>query len=253
MRAGAHLLPPTGPRTVITTHDYTRLPPPPSDDSDTSESEPEVSFYDTDNNLLVLGERYMYTTATNTYIGTYHDRVPHLIMFNNISRYPSGEPVSEQDADFNSANLFRGVIPSIHVIGDVPFIPVVPVVPVTPTPPPLTDNSDSEMEIGTQYTFTMSLSSGSGARFVGTYTGSASSIMMFSDLLMLPGLQPMDQNINIMYDANNRPMRYLQTGMKSHKRRRRIRKETKSKKRNPRTKSNKKKSNKKNKNKRVIN
>jgi hypothetical protein len=242
MRAGAHLPPPTGPQTVITTHDYTRLPTPPIDDSDTPE--PEVSFYDTDNNLLVLGERYIYTASINnvldTYIGTYYDRVPHLIMFNNILQYPSGDPVSVQDYDL--IGLFDSVVPPIHVIGDVSFIP-----PVVPVVPPLTDNSDREMEIGMRYTFTLLSDDDS---FVGTYAGSTSSRMTFNDLLTLPELQPMNQNINIRYDANNRPIRYLQTGMKSHKRRRRrIRKETKSKKRNLiRTKG---KSNKKNK--RLIN
>jgi len=243
MRAGAHLLPPTGPQTVITTHDYTRLPTP--NDDDTPEPEPEVSFYDTDNNLLVLGERYIYTASINnvldTYIGTYYDRVPHLIMFNNILQYPSGDPVSVQDYDL--IGLFDSVVPPIHVSSDMPFIPVVPVVPVAPPVPSLIDSSDREMEIGMRYIFTV-LSDDS---FVGTYAGSTSSRMTFNDLLTLPELHPMNQNINIMYDANNRPIRYLQTGMKSHKRRRRrIRKETKSKKKNNKKKSNKK-------NKRLIN
>ena len=247
MRAGAHLLPPTGPQTVIT-HDYHI--PPPSDDAiynlslssveHTPLEEPEVSFYDTDNNLLVLGERYIYTTATNTYIGTYHDRLPHLIKFNNISRYHSGEPVSRADYDFVSASLFNSVVPSIHVIGDGVYVS--PVAVVAPVAPPIIDDGGRAMEIGMRYTFTIGLS-GSGVSFVGTYTGSpASSIITFSDLLMLPGLNRMDQSINIEYDANNPPILYLQTGMKSRKRRRRrqIRKETKSKKRNPRTKNNKK-------------
>ena len=285
MRAGAHLPPPTGPQTVIT-HDY-HLPPP-SDDAiynsysssiteHTPSDEPEVSFYDTDNNLLVLGERYIYTTVSNRYIGTYYDRVPHLIMFNNISRYPSDglyrigrlgcEPVPQGHADFNSANLFTSVVPSVHVIGDdVPIIPlsVSPALSpalspsfsplyASPVAPPIIDDGGRAMVIGSRYTFTMGLSV-SGFSFLGTYAGSPeSSIITFSDLLMLPDFDRMDQSINIEYDANNPPILYLQTGMKSRKRRRR--RETKSKKRNPRTKNNKnkkkKKSNKK-KNKRLI-